>query len=300
MSRVAPSIGLDTDRTFALQRLLRAPTTSQALALRIMIVLKASQGESNQGIAAHLGIACATVGKWRYAFVAHGLAGLNDQPRQGRPRKYGPEMLDQIRTKLQRRRRRPRFGLSVRALAREVNVPRSSLHHLLTVDRHRVVSPAEPEPPREPRRTLRLRGVYITRVERALVLGLGDDRARPARLHPPSVFVGAPSPAPGGRSRSILDAIDHVAATSSAWTPPRSDATGLVDFVTAMAGQDSREDVHVIRNGNRAMSPSLPDGAIQVHECAADVWYGVAQIVLSVLPIREVPAAPALGLSVVG
>ena len=75
-----------------LKALVRARSTPQALALRCRIVLRAAAGAgpSNQEIAAELGCNRHTVGQWRERFVAHGLEGLQDLPRSGRPRSFSP------------------------------------------------------------------------------------------------------------------------------------------------------------------------------------------------------------------
>jgi transposase len=75
-----------------LQALERAASTPQALALRCRIVLLAARADepSNQEIAAELGCDRHTVGQWRERFAASGLAGLQDAPRSGRPRRFSP------------------------------------------------------------------------------------------------------------------------------------------------------------------------------------------------------------------
>jgi transposase len=75
-----------------LEALVRARSTPQALASRCRIVLRAADGDhpSNQEIAAELGCNRHTVGQWRERFVAHGLDGLHDLPRSGRPRSFSP------------------------------------------------------------------------------------------------------------------------------------------------------------------------------------------------------------------
>ena len=60
--------------------------TAQALALRARIVLECAQGLENQEVAAGLGVAKNTVGKWRRRFVEQRMDGLHDEPRSGAPR----------------------------------------------------------------------------------------------------------------------------------------------------------------------------------------------------------------------
>ena len=75
-----------------LQALVRARSTPQALVFRCRLVLRAASDDrpSNQEIAAEPGCHRHTVGQWRERFVAHGLDGLQDLPRSGRPRSFSP------------------------------------------------------------------------------------------------------------------------------------------------------------------------------------------------------------------
>ena len=63
----------------------RRRKSSQALALRSRIVLACAEGNANQDVARQLGVAAATVGKWRRRFCELRLDGLSDDPRPGRP-----------------------------------------------------------------------------------------------------------------------------------------------------------------------------------------------------------------------
>ena len=56
--------------------------------LRAQIVLAAADGASNAGIGRTLGVTDDTVRKWRRRFCQHGLDGLRDLPRTGRPRRF--------------------------------------------------------------------------------------------------------------------------------------------------------------------------------------------------------------------
>ena len=131
MPRVAPEIALDPQTQAELQRLARAPSSPQALALRARLVLAAAQGLSNQQIAAYFHVTESTVGKWRTRFYKHGVSGLTDYQHPGRPPKHGSEVLERLRMLL----RRPPPGeaerWTVRALARELRIPPSTVHDML-------------------------------------------------------------------------------------------------------------------------------------------------------------------------
>lgn len=75
-----------------LQHLARAGATPQGLAFRCRIILRAADadGPTNQTVAAALDCDRHTVGLWRERFATHGLAGLQDAPRCGRPRTFSP------------------------------------------------------------------------------------------------------------------------------------------------------------------------------------------------------------------
>lgn len=58
--------------------------------VRARIVLAAADGRANAAIARGLGCHVDTVRTWRRRFRVHGLAGLVDRPRPGRPRSFAP------------------------------------------------------------------------------------------------------------------------------------------------------------------------------------------------------------------
>jgi len=76
---------LTDDEHDQLTRWSRRAKSSQSLALRSRIVLACADGADNKTVAARVGCAAVTVGKWRARFVELRLDGLLDEPRSGRP-----------------------------------------------------------------------------------------------------------------------------------------------------------------------------------------------------------------------
>ena len=73
-----------------LESLIRAGSTPQAFVFRARVVLRAAEPDCppNLQIAAELDCNRHTVALWRDRFLRQGLAGLQDAPRSGRPRRF--------------------------------------------------------------------------------------------------------------------------------------------------------------------------------------------------------------------
>jgi FixJ family two-component response regulator len=88
----AVAISLSDQQRQDLVRLVRARSTPQALARRARIVLRAAEPDrpTNLQIAEELGCKNDTVAVWRGRFAEHGIPGLQDLPRTGRPPVFSP------------------------------------------------------------------------------------------------------------------------------------------------------------------------------------------------------------------
>src|SRR5665648_799842 len=87
---------LTDDERAQLLRWSRRAKSAQALALRSKIVLACAGGVDNKTVAARLGCAAVTVGKWRARFVELRLDGLLDEPRPGRPPVIGADRVEAV------------------------------------------------------------------------------------------------------------------------------------------------------------------------------------------------------------
>ncbi|MEU3734179.1 IS630 family transposase [Streptomyces sp. NPDC033538] len=85
----AVAVELSAEVRTPLERTATSAKASVRDALRARIVLAAAEGDSNAEIARSLPASINTVRKWRDRFASHGLAGLADADRSGRPRRYG-------------------------------------------------------------------------------------------------------------------------------------------------------------------------------------------------------------------
>jgi hypothetical protein len=88
----APVVLLTEEERKRLESLIRAGSTPQAFVFRARVVLRAADPDypSNLQIAAEFHCNRHTVAVWRDRYIRQGLAGLQDAPRSGRPRRFSP------------------------------------------------------------------------------------------------------------------------------------------------------------------------------------------------------------------
>ena len=101
MARVAVVLSCPAEVMSELERLSRSRSGEVRMAERAGIILACLGGRRNDEIARELGVRPNTVGQWRRRFAEHGIAGLRDQPRTGRPAKYGVALRDRILAQLE-------------------------------------------------------------------------------------------------------------------------------------------------------------------------------------------------------
>jgi winged helix-turn helix protein len=85
-------IHLAHDEQSRLESIVRAHSTPQALSFRCQVILRTAAPDcpSNLQVAQELHCNRHTIGRWRSRYLAHGLSGLQDAPRPGRPRGFSP------------------------------------------------------------------------------------------------------------------------------------------------------------------------------------------------------------------
>jgi winged helix-turn helix protein len=88
----APPVTFAAEEQAQLEALTRAHATPQALAFRCRLILRAATSDrpSHLRLAAEMRCDRPTVRLWRTRYLAQGLAGLQDAPRSGRPRRFAP------------------------------------------------------------------------------------------------------------------------------------------------------------------------------------------------------------------
>jgi putative transposase len=110
---------------------LLAITRSRSLpAVRARTVLACERESSNAIVAPRLGSGPHTIGKWRNRFIADRIAGLYDEMRSGRLRAVEDEAAADLITKTPARKPKTATHWSMRAVAKENGITKSTVHRL--------------------------------------------------------------------------------------------------------------------------------------------------------------------------
>src|SRR6266403_3001017 len=108
----------------------RSRSLPAALTLRAKIVLACEREPSNAVVATRLGVGPHTIGKWRNRFIADRIEGLYDEMRSGRPRTVEDEAVAVLITKTLSRKPKAATHWSVRGIAKETGIAKSTVHRL--------------------------------------------------------------------------------------------------------------------------------------------------------------------------
>jgi transposase len=170
---VAVALDLDDAERAELERWTRRRTSAQALALRARIVLLAGEGLKNTEIAGRLGITRGMAAKWRSRFAEHGLDGLTDEPRPGRPRTIGDEKVEEVIVRTLETTPKGATHWSTRSMAREVGLSQSAVLRIwraFGLQPHRQQSWKLSSDPLFIDKVRDVVGLYLNPPERAVVL----------------------------------------------------------------------------------------------------------------------------------
>jgi len=168
----APLVVGDDDRR-TLERWTARRRTSQALALRARIILRAADGTSNSAVAAQLHICDATVGKWRQRFLARGVGGLLDEPRCGAPRRITDDQVEQVVVKTLETTPANATHWSTRSMAAASGLSRPTVHRIwraFGLQPHRAETFKLSNDPQFIEKVRDIVGLYLHPPERAVVL----------------------------------------------------------------------------------------------------------------------------------
>src|SRR6202789_548569 len=255
MSRLALAVPLSSETRSSLDKLVHSSSTPQSLAQRSRIVLAAADGANNQEIAAKLKIPAVTVGKWRRLFAGHGIEGLRDAPRSGRPPKHDAGVLHQVQTRVcQQPEDQSRW--SVRTLAAELGLPASTVHAMLVAAKlqpHRIRTfTFSPDPDFEAK-LLDIVGLYLNPPENALVLCVDEKTGIQALDRPqPLLPLSAKKPRRWTNeyvrhgTQTLLAALEIASGQVVAHVKQRRTSINFLRFLKDVVEAFPEQDLHVV------------------------------------------------------
>ena len=133
MSKCREEIVLSQEERAQLESFASSRSVSRALAYRARIVLMSAEGQTNTAIADALELSRFTVGNWRARYLAHGIEGLYDEIRPGRPRSIQDQSVADLIERTTRSRPPDGTHWSVRSMAESCGVSKSTVQRIWKV-----------------------------------------------------------------------------------------------------------------------------------------------------------------------
>jgi putative transposase len=143
------------------------------LVRRAQIILRSAEGEANSAIAHRLGVSIPLIGHWRARFREHGLAGLYDAPRNGRPRTHDDDEVARMLRTVLKSRPKDATHWTVRSVAGKTGISKSTVQRYFTlfgVQPHRSKSFKLSPDPFFVEKVRDIVGLYLNPPDHALVL----------------------------------------------------------------------------------------------------------------------------------
>ena len=177
MGRPKAALVLSPGQRERLEGMAHSRSLPTGLVIRVRIVLLSASGKTNQQIARQLGLANATVGKWRRRFLEQDVAGLHDELRPGRPRPISDERVAQLVRKTLDTKPKDGTHWSIRQIARQARLSKSTVHRIwqaFGLEPHRQRHFKLSTDPFFVEKVRDIVGLYLNPPENAVVLGVDE------------------------------------------------------------------------------------------------------------------------------
>lgn len=116
-----------------LESIARSQSLPASLSRRAQIVLRLADGETNSAVARRYRVSRPTVSMWRTRYAEHGLAGLHNEMKSGRPRSTSEEQIAALVNTALQSKPRGKTHWSRRGLAAETGLSKSTVHRYMTL-----------------------------------------------------------------------------------------------------------------------------------------------------------------------
>ena len=160
-----------------LERISRSHSEPKRRVDRARIILGCLQNDNQSEVADNLGTRPNTVGKWRRSFLEHGLSGIEDAPRAGKPVKYGKPHKDKLLKALETPPPTGQAAWDGKALAKVVGGTASTVWRYLRkegIQLSRLRSWCMSTDPEFAAKSADIIGLYLNPPERAIVFSIDE------------------------------------------------------------------------------------------------------------------------------
>ncbi len=130
IGRPKQPLSLSRDERLQLESIAGSRSFPHGLVIRAQIVLMAADGKSNTAIADRLHLSKPTVGIWRQRYLDHGIQGLHEELKPGRPRTVSDEKVALLVRKTLNTKPKNGTHWSVRTIAHETRLSRATVHRI--------------------------------------------------------------------------------------------------------------------------------------------------------------------------
>ena len=130
MGRPKALLVLDAEQREQLESFANSRSLPAGPVRRAKIILLSASGKTNREVARQLETSKVTVSLWRCRFLAHGVCGLFDELRSGRPRPISDERVAGLVRKTLKTKPKDGTHWSVRQIAAETGLSKSTVHRI--------------------------------------------------------------------------------------------------------------------------------------------------------------------------
>lgn len=255
--RPVSSLCLSAEERAYLERQVRRHRAPRSLSDRCRIILRCADGLANKAVAAELCVHEHTVGKWRRRFVAHGIDGLLDEPRPGRPRSIGDDRIAEVIERTLQTTPKDATHWSIRSMAAEAGLSHTTIRRIWTafgLQPHRMEVFKLSSDPLFVDKVRDIVGLYLSPPNRALVLCVDEksqiqalDRSQPVLPMMPGIAERRTHDYVRHGTTSLFAALDVATGFVIGKCYKRHRARELLDFLKTIDDRVPDElDVHIV------------------------------------------------------
>jgi putative transposase len=123
-------IVLSDEEQEQLTSIVRSHSLPYGLVTRAKVILMTAEGISNSEIAEKLSLSTQSVSKWRQRYLKHGIPGLHDELRSGRPRSISDEKVATLIRKTLNTKPKDGTHWTIRSMEKEIEISRPTIHRV--------------------------------------------------------------------------------------------------------------------------------------------------------------------------